>query len=137
MKRAALASVALCAGASLLAACSGPSPNAPRERVFIPHGITVAAATESLTVHGIVVSPRLFRLYARIRGLGPRMQPGYYQFPRHERWRAIVAALKTGRTEALNFTVPEGLTVEQIADLAGAKLQLAHDTTSTAIRDSF
>lgn len=137
MKRLRRAAVPLCLGAALLAGCKGPAPDAPRERVYIPRGISLVAATESLAVHGIVVSPRMFRLYARIRGLGQRIQPGLYQFARHDRWRTIVLALKSGRTADIMFTVPEGLTVEQIADLAAEKLHLARDSTGADVRDSF
>lgn len=129
-------SVLPCLCASLFA-CGGPAPNAPRERVYIPRGASLAAVSDSLAAHRVVTSPRGFRLYGRFRGLGPRVQPGLYEFPHGERWRTVVAALKTGRTADILFTVPEGRTVVDIADLAAARLRLHHGSLSGEIRDSF
>ena len=121
----------------LLAACAGPSPRAPRERIYIPHGVSLAAVTDSLAAHQVVGSPFLFRMYARLRGLDTRVQPGLYRFAHGDRWSTIVTAMKEGRTLDIDFTVPEGYTIAQIAELAGAKLRLAHDSVPEAVRDSF
>jgi UPF0755 protein len=121
----------------LLAACKGPEPNAPRERVYIPRGASLAAVADSLAAHRVVGSPAWFTVYARARGLAPRLRPGLYQLRRGERWRTIVAMLRSGRTFDLVLTVPEGRTVREIADLAAARLTLARDTVPRDIRDSF
>jgi UPF0755 protein len=76
-------------------------------------------------------------MYARMRGMARRVRPGLYEFPEGERWNTIVSALETGRTHDFLFTVPEGLTVVEIADLAAEKLRLARDSIRTAVRDSF
>jgi UPF0755 protein len=105
--------------------------------VYIPRGASLLAVAESLHARGIVARPAAFRWYARVRGLAKHVRPGRYAFPAGERWSTIVTALASGRTDDLLFTVPEGLTVVEIADLAAAHLRLARDSFQTAVRDSF
>jgi UPF0755 protein len=131
------ASVRLCVGALLLASCRAPGPDTPKTHVYIPRGATLAAVTDSLAKHGVIETGWTFRLYARARGLARRVRPGLYKFPLGERWSVIVGALATGRTDDALFTVPEGLTVREIADLAAGVLRLAHDSVRSALRDSF
>jgi len=127
-----------CLGLSLaLASCAGPAPDAPSAHVYIPRGASLAAVADSLESHGVIDDTWAFRLFARVLGLARRIRPGLYAFPVGEHWRTIVAALKSGRTDDAMFTVPEGLTVRQIAELASEKLRLARDSVRSALRDSF
>ncbi len=121
----------------LLTSCTSPGPDAPRAHVYIPRGSSLGAVADSLAAHGVIASDWQFRLYGRVRGLARRIRPGLYAFPLGERWSVIVSALKTGRTDDLSFTVPEGLTVKEIAELAAEKLRLARDSVREAVRDSF
>ena len=121
----------------LVSACAAPEPDAPRAHVYIPRGSSLAAVAESLEAHGVVETAWTFRTYARVRGLARTVRPGLYAFPLGERWSVIVQALKTGRTDDLLFTVPEGFTVRQMANLAADRLRLARDSVREAIRDSF
>ncbi|HEY2804303.1 MAG TPA: endolytic transglycosylase MltG [Gemmatimonadales bacterium] len=132
MKRCLVA--ALCVG---LAACQAPGPNAPKAHVYIPRGSSLKGVTDSLLNHGVIETGWTFRLYSQLRGLTRRVRPGLYAFPLGERWSVIVGALATGRTDDALFTVPEGLTVRQIADLAAGVLRLATDSVRSALRDSF
>src|SRR5256885_9728856 len=132
MRRAAVA--VLCVS---LAACSSPGPDAPRAHVYIPRGVSLAAVAESLETHGVIETAWTFRAYARLRGLSKKVRPGLYAFPLGERFSVIVNALATGRTDDALFTVPEGRSVRDIADLAAAALRLARDSVRSAVRDSF
>ncbi len=122
---------------ALLTACSTPGPDAPKAHVYIPRGSTLHGVTDSLLSHGVIETGWTLRVYAQLRGLSHRVRPGLYAFPLGERWSVIVGALATGRTDDALFTVPEGLTVRQIADLAASVLRLATDSVRSAIRDSF
>jgi len=129
--------LALVAAALALAACEEPEADAPRAHVYIPRGATLAAVAESLEAHGVVEAAWQFRLYGRATGLSHRVRPGRYEFRLGEAWGRIREALRTGRTDDIRFTVPEGLTVRQIAELAADTLRLARDSVRAAIRDSF
>jgi UPF0755 protein len=131
------ASVCLCVCASLLAACGAPGPDAPKAHVYIPRGASLKAVADSLEHRGVIETAWTFRLYAQLRGLARTVRPGLYAFPLGERWSVIVGALATGRTDDALFTVPEGLTIREIAGLAAGALRLARDSVYSAIRDSF
>jgi len=130
------AAVPLCLCAAL-AACGAPGPDTPRTHVYIPRGASLTAVVDSLQNHGVIETGWTFQLYAQLRGLSRRVRPGLYAFALNERWSTIVGALATGRTDDALFTVPEGLTIRQIADLASGVLRLAQDSVRSAIRDSF
>lgn len=123
--------------ATLLAACGGPEPDAPRAHVYIPRGSSLAAVADTLEAHGVIEAAWQFRLYGRARGLAKRVRPGLYAFAVGERWSVITTALVSGRTDDITFTVPEGLTVVEIAELAATRLRLARDSVQGAMRDSF
>jgi peptidoglycan lytic transglycosylase G len=132
------AAVPLCLGAALLASCGGEPPaDAPRAHVYIPRGATLAAVADTLEAHGVIEDAFRFRIYGRLAGLAHHVRPGRYGFRLGEPWGRIREALKTGRTDDIRFTVPEGLTVRQIAELAADTLRLARDSIRVAIRDSF
>ncbi len=120
-----------------LAACSSPGPDTPKAHIYIPRGASLAAVADSLETRGVIGTAWTFRAYARVRGLAKKVRPGLYAFPLGERFSVIVGALATGRTDDALFTVPEGRSVREIADLAAAALRLAHDSIRSAIRDSF
>ena len=133
--RLARATVPLCLGALL--ACGAPGPETPKAHVYIPRGASLSAVADSLVSHGVIGTAWTFRTYARLRGLSRRVRPGLYAFPLGERWSVIVGALATGRTDDALFTVPEGLSIREIATLAANQLRLAQDSVNGAVRDSF
>ena len=126
----AVAIVAVVAGFALLVAGGGPAPDARSEHVVVARGASLAAVADSLAAHGIITSPRPFRVAARLlshvwpplRGVERHLRPGRYEFPVGERWTVILAALRTGRTDDEFVTVPEGLTVAEIAQVMRARL---------------
>jgi UPF0755 protein len=124
------AAVAL--GLMLLTACGG---NAGVERVILPPGTTFSAVTDSLIAHRVVTSRKTFKLLARLRGVDRSVQAGIYEFkPGVSVWR-VLDVLAAGRGLALRFTVPEGLTLQDIAALAAEHLNLPEDSVLAAARD--
>jgi UPF0755 protein len=121
----------------LLAACAEPPADAPRAYVYVPRGASLTAVAESLEAHGVIEAAWQFKAYGQLTGLARHILPGRYAFRLGEPWSRIRFALRTGRTEDIRFTVPEGLTVRQIAELAADTLRLARDSVRGAIRDSF
>jgi UPF0755 protein len=118
--------------ALVVAACS--SRHDP-ERVTLPPGSTFAAVTDSLVAHGVVSSRLWFKLLARIRGVDRSVHAGVYQFAPHlSAWR-VLGVLSEGKTAALRFTVPEGLTILDVAALAAERLRMPEYSLLTAARD--
>ncbi len=116
-----------------LAACAGSTG---LERITIPPGASFAQVTDSLDAHGIVNHRLWFKLVARARGLDREVQAGVYEFPRGTgAWR-VLSLLAEGRVSVMRFTVPEGLTLLELAELAQEQLQVARESVLVAATDS-
>ena len=117
-----------------LAACAG-SNNAP-ERVTLPPGASFAAVTDTLAEHGIIRSRRGFKLLARLRGVDRSVQAGMYEFPPGTFAWKVLDVLARGAAISRKFTVPEGLTIRDVAALAAERLGMPEDTVLAAASDS-
>ncbi len=119
--------------AASLAAC-GTSSTA--ERVTLPPGATFSAVTDSLLAHGVVGNRVWFKLLARLRGVDRSVHAGVYEFaPGISPWK-VLDVLARGKAVSRRFTVPEGLTVSEVAALASERLGMAEDSMLAAARDS-
>jgi UPF0755 protein len=129
---------------ALLTSCGGPAANAPHERLIVPKRASLKAVAESLSAHGVISSADRFRLTARIlgwfkprfRGLDRHLRPGRYEFARGERTQKILEDMLSGNTADDFFTVPEGLTIAEIAHEASQKLGMDSAAFVAATRDS-
>jgi UPF0755 protein len=114
----------------------GCGRNAAPERVSVPPGSSFAAVTDSLEAHGVVGNRFWFTLLARVRGADRSVRAGAYEFaPRMNPWR-VLDILAEGREAARRFTVPEGLTILDLAALAWERLGIPGDSVLAAARDS-
>ncbi len=128
-------SVLLAALVSTLACGRSPGDGTPRVPVTIPRGATFDAAIESLAARGIVTNPGLFRLYARLAGLPGGLKSGVYDLRPDERWSVVARTLKRGRGAEVRWTVPEGVMLAEVADLARQQLRISRDSFLAAVRD--
>lgn len=104
-------------------------------QVTVPRGATLRVAVESLQAHGLVGSRFWFTLYARARGLGSALKSGTYAFHRDAGSSEIVAALRLGRGTLVRFTVPEGLMLDEVSQLAASELAIPRDSFRAAAED--
>ena len=116
-----------------LSACSGSAQSA---RVILPPGATFAAVTDSLAAHGVISNRRWFKLLARVRGVERSVHAGVYEFPAGTSPWAVLGMLARGKKAALRFTVPEGLTIQEVAALAADRLGIREKEFIAAARDS-
>ncbi|HET6779453.1 MAG TPA: endolytic transglycosylase MltG [Gemmatimonadales bacterium] len=114
-------------------ACSSSSKPA---RVILPPGATFAAVTDSLAAHGVVTNRRWFKLLARLRGVDRSVHAGVYEFPAGTSPWTALGMLAQGKKAALRFTVPEGLTIQEVAALAAERLGIPEKSFIAAARDS-
>lgn len=125
----------------LLLGCSAPTPSPCTAdepdcvAITIPRGATLQAAVDTLVARGLVRHAGWFRLYARLRGLGAGLKSGVYEFHRDAHWADLVRDLERGRGALVRFTVPEGLTLQEVADLAAAQLHVPSDSFQVASAD--
>ena len=127
-------SLLLTAVAAVLVVACGGSNSAP-ERVTLPPGATFAAVTDTLRAHGVIGSRRVFKLLARVRGVDRSVQAGVYDFPPGTSPWKVLAVLSRGAAVSQKFTVPEGLTIPEIAALASERLGVPEDSVIGAARN--
>jgi len=98
---------------------------AVKKAVSIPSGTSVREIGQLLEKHGLIRNGTLFAYYAQSKGIGNRLQAGNYNFQVGQTIDELLNAMTKGEAvvEAVRFTIPEGLNVEQIANrLAEQKL---------------
>ena len=120
----------------LAAACVTPPADGTRERVVIPPGATFNEALDSLQAHDLIRNRFWPKLQARIAGTDRAIQAGTYRFQRGTPLHELLRLLSEGDFRAERFTVPEGLTVADLAALAEERLGIPADSVRAVARDS-
>ena len=120
--------------AAFMTACG--STNGPQARVTIPPGASMKSAADSLQSAGVIASPKLFRLYAKLRRSDRQIKAGTYLLARDAGWGSVLTALRDGRGVVNTLTVPEGFRLIQTESLMVAKLALTTDSIRAAMADS-
>ncbi len=103
--------------------------------VTIPRGADLDEAIDTLVARRVLPASGPFRVYARSRGLAGSLKSGVYVFPEGAGWQHIVAALSSGRGVEVRFTVREGLTAAEVAEVAQRQLKIPVDSFLAATRD--
>lgn len=87
--------------------------------VEVPLGSSTQRIAAILDDKGVVENARLFRVYLQVRGAGP-FQAGAYTFREKQGYGDVVKILQRGpELEFDRLTIPEGLTLPQIAARVG------------------
>jgi len=95
-----------------------PSGNGDNVRVFdFSSGYTMKRIAEELERSRIISSSLLFVLYARLEGADSRVKAGSYRFSDAMPPAEILRKLVAGEVYEVRFSVPEGYSVYQIAEL--------------------
>jgi UPF0755 protein len=89
--------------------------------VHIPAGASMASISRSLFDAHLIRDATFFRYYARYRKLDLQVKPGDYHLGQDLSPDQILVKLSKGIDAAFRFTVPEGLTLEQMGDLLESK----------------
>lgn len=83
--------------------------------ITVPSGATFREVVDTLHARGIVSKPRLFRVYARLRGADREVRAGDYSFFTPTPWPRLLRDLTEGRVLTESLTIPEGFTLKQMA----------------------
>jgi UPF0755 protein len=92
-----------------------PHPRA----VSIERGESFRAVAKRLRAAGVVRSATVLLLYGELSGTARRVQPGEYEFKGGERITTVMRHLVNGDFISVVVTIPEGLTLHQIAQRLG------------------
>jgi len=113
--------MAAAAGSVLLYIWNGlkPMPPGAPVQIEIPKGTSANRTADLLERHGIIRNAFLFKYYLQIKDEGDHFQAGTYEMAPGMTNDEIIAMLNEGRTvkpPTFRFTIPEGYTLERIAD---------------------
>ncbi len=107
----------------------------PRERLItVEKGKSLAGIAGKLERKGAIRSELFFRYYARFLGYDKKLQAGTYRFPPDVSPREILEMMSEGAIETARLSIPEGLTVEEIASRTADNLDIAEDEFMEAVR---
>jgi UPF0755 protein len=121
----------------LLAACAdSPPPNGPPQRIRVPAGASFADVTDTLVAYGVVTNPLWFKVQARLKRVDRSIHAGVYEIARGLPVGDVLALLAAGKSAVLRFTVPEGLTVADVAALAEERLRIPAESIRAVTSDS-
>lgn len=112
-----------------------PSAAGTDKVIFIPQGASVRGINSILADRGLLGNDIRFLVLARLSGTADRLRAGEYLVPAHLKPLEILRILEKGEVIRHKVTIPEGLTIPQIAEIFAGKdwvdpvrfLQLAHD----------
>lgn len=123
------------AAALALAACGAPAATGEVVRFTVPVGASVRQVSDTLAARGLIASPLGFRLVSRFTGGDRNIRAGIYDVAMGTGARDLLAILRTGRVAVQKITVPEGLTLAEMATVLAARYGLDAATFLTAARD--
>lgn len=145
MRRAAVALLllAILAVIGVVASRGTSLPAGTEVELRIPTGSSVRAIATRLDSAELIDHPRLFSLYVRIRGADADLKAGRYRFVAGMGYGELVEQLRAGAVVTLPLTIPEGLTLREIApriaaftgDSTEAVLEQLQDTAWVARLD--
>ena len=117
-----LVAVVLVGGLGLLYVRNQIDPKGPagsKVTVEVPLGSSTQRIASLLEQEGVVKNARNFRLYVRVKSAGP-FQAGSYELRKNSSFDDVIGVLSKGpKLTFERLTVPEGLTIKQVADLVG------------------
>lgn len=84
-------------------------------------GSTLRKFADDLATQGVIGSPRLFQLYARLLGVSGKVQAGTYQFNDGMTPAEILRKLVAGEVYEKRFSLPEGYSIYQVSEMLAAR----------------
>lgn len=103
--------------------------------VEVAKGSTLRRLADDLVSQGVVGNARLFRLYGRLHGASGKVQAGTYQFSDGMAPAEIIRKLVAGEVYEKRFSLPEGYSIFQIAEMLDARGFFSSDEFLRACRD--
>ncbi len=98
-----------------------PAPKlTPPSAISIEKGESFRAIARRLKNGGVVRSSTALLIYGELTGTARRIQPGDYEFKGGERIPDVMRHLVNGDFVSIVITIPEGLTIHQIAERVAA-----------------
>jgi peptidoglycan lytic transglycosylase G len=127
--------IVLGAGAGYTVWAMGGTSHGTPVRVFIPEGANGGEIASILAKDGVIRSALVFRIIARFRGLSKDLKPGAYDMRTGLSVSSVLDLLKNGvPLKVFRFTVPEGKTIPEIAQIVGKNTKISGADFLRAVR---
>ena len=94
-----------------------PGPAMEDKMVLIPPGTGVSGIAARLDENGVIHSPLVFKIAARLSGQAASLKAGEYNFPARVPMTEALRMMHAGEVFDRKFTIPEGLTSYQVVEL--------------------
>lgn len=91
-----------------------PVGGSTASRVTVEKGMSVAEVGAMLQEKGLIRSPAAFKVYLKLHGAETGVQAGTFLLRPSMSTAEIVDVLRTGKSEEVSLTIPEGWTVSEI-----------------------
>ena len=88
----------------------------PKQIIKVTSGMSVSEVIDILEKNKLISSPTMFKVQARLAGLEKELKIGEYEIEPGTANSRIINMFKDGRVRFAVLTIPEGYTVEQIAE---------------------
>ncbi len=99
--------------------------------IEVVEGETAAEIGDDLEQAGVIESSRLFRTIVALTGVGDHLGAGEYEFQPGQTVVSVIEQIRSGRTTVRRVVVPEGLRLEEIAQvMEDAEVVTAADFTA-------
>ena len=108
-----------------------PSENAAPVTFEVEEGEGLALVTDDLYEAELIASPFWFSVYAKLDGSARSIQAGVFELQQGMHYASIVDVLIDANSEEVTITIPEGYTLEQIAEEVTSNLDI--DPTDWAL----
>ena len=102
-------------------AISAPSTFGAKIRLTIPDGMPTQAIAQELEAAGVIRSSLALRLWLQWQSLrsseGSSLRSGTYDFATNQSLSEVVSQIQTTKSTEVRFTIPEGWSIAEMADL--------------------
>lgn len=115
----------------------GPAPANGVATVTIEDGAGARKIADNLEEAGVIQSARLFRVLVAFMAIENELQAGDYEFDEGMTTLGVIDRIHNGVTAPLMVTVPEGLRVEEVANLLEEKGVLSKDDFLSAVKEAY
>jgi len=98
------------------------TPSVPRDTVVdIPKGSGLSTISKNLLDSGVIVNDKIFVLYVMKEGWQDELKAGEYKFEKGSTMADVVNKIVKGDVVLYKITIPEGLSVKEVAQLLDEK----------------
>lgn len=114
-----------------------PLDLASQQNFVINKGASIKQITRQLSDQKIIVNPAFFEWPARVLAQKTPLKAGEYQIDRSTSILGLISLFQTGKTVQRQVTIPEGLTVRQIAAILNDTTGLTGDIDVDALPEGY